>query len=574
MRLTPKISAPLLLVLLLGCPSEPQGPRLYGAGDDTPRSGGTFVFHHESGVDTLDPHLGFNELSTIAFRLLYDGLLDYDQEGELIPSLAETMPTISENGTRFRFRLRRGVQFHPLPGVPEGRELTAHDVMYSMHRLMSQDLGSPGFPFFKAIVGADEYHSGQADSVEGIVLIDRYTIDFKLTEPDQTFLNAMAMTFAFPIARESVGRWGSEVGRHPAGVGPMIFDRWERGVQIEFRRHPHYWKQDAHPDRMIYVETLMRGTAVMRFRNGDIDAIHRISTQDYLFFKRAEEWQPYLHEYPIASTWGIIMNTEMPPFDNVHVRRAVAYGIDRAGWARARSDRIMATGQLVPPNIWGYAEDLEHPHELDLERARRELREGGYPDGLPEPIELAVGEGDVSRIYGELFQSDMAEIGIEVSLRPLSFPTLIAESSRPRTLQTMLWGWNLDFPDAASFFDPLFHSDSIHPEHSQNRAFYRNPEFDDLLDSARAESDRDTRRQMYRRATNILNEDAPWAFVFNYSNMEVWQPYVRGYHPHPVWSEDYRQVWLDLPKQRERPSRAPTAALDLLPHFTFDRGRR
>lgn len=574
MRLTPKTSAPLLLVLLLGCPSEPQGPRLYGAGDDTPRSGGTFVFHHESGVDTLDPHLGFNELSTIAFRLLYDGLLDYDQEGELIPSLAETMPTISENGTRFRFRLRRGVQFHPLPGVPEGRELTAHDVMYSMHRLMSQDLGSPGFPFFKAIVGADEYHSGQADSVEGIVLIDRYTIDFKLTEPDQTFLNAMAMTFAFPIARESVGRWGSEVGRHPAGVGPMIFDRWERGVQIEFRRHPHYWKQDAHPDRMIYVETLMRGTAVMRFRNGDIDAIHRISTQDYLFFKRAEEWQPYLHEYPIASTWGIIMNTEMPPFDNVHVRRAVAYGIDRAGWARARSDRIMATGQLVPPNIWGYAEDLEDPHELDLERARRELREGGYPDGLPEPIELAVGEGDVSRIYGELFQSDMAEIGIEVSLRPLSFPTLIAESSRPRTLQAMLWGWNLDFPDAASFFDPLFHSDSIHPEHSQNRAFYRNPEFDDLLDSARAESDRDTRRQMYRRATNILNEDAPWAFVFNYSNMEVWQPYVRGYHPHPVWSEDYRQVWLDLPKRRERPSRAPTAALDLLPHFTFDRGRR
>lgn len=564
MRSTRRTSA-LLLLALVGCPSEPTGPRMYGAGDDTPRSGGTFVFHHESGVDTLDPHLGFNELSTVAFRLLYDGLLDYDAEGELIPSLAVSMPSVSEGGTRFRFRLRRGVQFHPLPGVPEGRELTAHDVMYSLHRMMSPGLGSPGFPFFKALVGADAYHSGDADSVEGIILIDRYTIDFKLTEPDQTFLNAMAMTFAYPIARESVGRWGSEVGRHPAGVGPMIFDRWERGVQLEFRRHPHYWQQDAHPDRMIYVETLMRGTAVMRFRNGDIDAIHRISTQDYLFFRRSEAWQPYMNEHPLASTWGIIMNTELAPFDNVHVRRAVSYGIDSESWARARSGRISATGQLVPPNIWGYAENLENAHHLDRERARAELREAGYPDGLPEPIELAVGEGDVSRIYGELFQSDMAEIGITVELRPLSFPTLIAESSKPRTMQTMLWGWSLDFPDAASFFDPNFHSDSIHPEHSQNRAFYNNPEFDALLDSARAETNREDRRSLYRDAADMLNHDAPWAFVFNPTMLEVWQPYVRGYRPHPVWPEEYRQVWLDLPKQRNRPSRSPTAALDILP---------
>ena len=381
----------------------------------------------------------------------------------------------------------------------------------------------------------------------------------------------MAMTFAYPIARESIGRWGSEVGRHPAGVGPMIFERWERGVQLEFRRHPHYWKQDAHPDRMIYVETLMRGTAVMRFRNGDLDAIHRQSTQDYLFFRRAPEWQPYMNEHATGSTWGIIMNTGLEPFDNVHVRRAVAYGIDRESWARARSGRISATGQLVPPGIWGYAEDLENEHHLDREQARAELREAGFPEGLPEPIQLAVGEGDVSRIYGELFQSDMAEIGITVELRPLSFPTLISESSKPRTLQAMLWGWSLDFPDAASFFDPNFHSDAIHPEHSQNRAFYNNPEFDALLDSARAETDRATRRSLYRQAANMLNHDAPWAFVFNPAMMEVWQPYVRGYRPHPVWPEEYRQVWLDLPKQRTRPSRSPTAALDILPGVRLGR---
>lgn len=538
-----------LALLLVGCPEEPQGPRYRGAGGE-PQTGGTFVFHHESNLDSLDPHLGYNELATMASRLIYDGLLDYDHDAELVPSLAEAMPTISDGGRRFRFRLRQGVRFHPMPGYPQGRELTTADVRYSLMRLMSPGIASPGFPFFRTIEGADAYHAGERDDVPGIRVIDRYTIEFQLIEPDQTFLNAMAMTFSYPLPHEAVEHFGDEFGRNPVGTGPNVFVRWERGVQVEFRRFAGYWNAGPSPSRLIFLENLQRGVAAMRFRNGDLDAIHRQNTQDFLFFRQADAWHPTTEEFPLPSTWGIIMNTEIAPFDDVHVRRAVAYGIDREAWVRARSSRINAAGQLVPPNVWGYAEDLENEHHMDLARAREELALAGYPDGLPEEIELLTGDGDVSRIYGELFQSDMARIGIRVRLKQLAFATFLQQSGTRRMVQAHLSGWNMDFPDAASFFDPLFHSRAIADESSQNRAFYSNPELDALLDRARAETDRAARLQMYREAATILNDDAPWAFVFNPMLMEVWQPYVKGYRPHPVWSEDYRQVWLDLPRQR------------------------
>ncbi len=539
----------LALVGAAGCPAEPQAPRVQGAGDDTPRSGGTFVFHHETNLDSLDPQVAYNELATMGVRLLFDGLLDYNHDAELIPRIAEGMPSVSEDGRTFRFTLRQGVRFQPMPGLPEGRELVAEDVRYTLLRLLSQEMASPGYAFFRTLEGAEAYHDGEADDIPGIRVTGPYTIEFHLDSADQTFLNAMAMPFAYPVPRENVEHWGDEVGRHPVGAGPMRFVRWERGVQVEFARFEDYFDGGHRPDRMIFLENLQRSTAALRFRNGDIDAIHRQSTQDYLFFKRAPAWQPYQFEYPLASSWGVIMNTELPPFDNVHVRRAVAYGIDGESWARARGGRLATTGQLVPPNVWGFVHGFEG-HHLGRERAREELRLAGYENGIPDPIVFTTGEGDVSRIYGELFQADMAAIGITVELRQLAFATYLSESSKPRRVQSLLGGWNMDFPDAASFFDPLLHSDSIDPEHSQNRAFYNNPALDDVLNRARSEQDREVRRGLYAEAARIVGDDAPWAFIFNPTLLEVWQPHVRGYRPHPVWSLDYRQVWLDLPKRR------------------------
>jgi peptide/nickel transport system substrate-binding protein len=533
-------------------PAPPSGPRYRGEGDETPRSGGTFVFSAASNIRTLDPFIAYDELAYTAIRLLFDGLLDYDQEGELMPSLAMAMPTVSADGRVFTFHLREGVRFH------NGRELTAEDVDWSMHKMLARDTGSPGYPFFKSLEGVAKYHDGEASRIAGIEVLGRYAIAFHLTEPDRTFLNAIAMPFSYPVPRENYERWAEEsasaVGMHPVGTGPFVLEEWERGVQLNFTRNRDYWRRgEPHPDRMIYLENLSDEVPVARFRNGDLDILSGAPPVHYLFFKDSPAWKPFLEEAAGPTIVGLAMNCEMPPFDNVHVRRAVAFALDREAMKQMLQGRALPAGQALPSRSPGHDPELPELQRKDLDRAREEMRLAGYPDVLPEPVSIKIGEGPGSLRMAQLWQQDLARIGIEVLLRQVSFATYLQQTGKPRTVQAFTSAWHMDFPDPSNILDVLFNSRAIRPENSENRAFYRNPELDAILDRARAEVDPEVRLDLYRRANAIVTRDAPWAFLYTPLEMEVWQPYVKGYRPHPIWSNDYRQVWLDLPRHRVDP---------------------
>lgn len=304
---------------------------------------------------------------------------------------------------------------------------------------------------------------------------------------------------------------------------------------------------------------------MMRFRNGDLDHVHRQTVADYIKMRDLPAWEPYRAEEPSTDLWGVIMNTQLAPFDNKHVRRAVAFAINRPHWRRARVNRLLITGQPIPATLPGFDPDLPGQHRYDLERAREEMRLAGYPNGLPEPVEVWLGTGDIGRQYGELIQSDLAAIGIRVNIKQVAFPVFLSETGKPRTAQMLFSGWGMDFPDPSNFLDILFHTDAIRDTDSTNRAFYSNPELDRILDAARVEQDRERRLAMYREASRIIVEDAPWAFVNSNLKMEMWQPYVRNYRPHPVWSSFYRDIWLDLPRERwTEPAAAPARSVPAL----------
>ena len=529
-------------------PKAPLGPRYIGAGHHTPQSGGTFIFAAGSNIHTLDPHFAYDTLSTAACRLIYDGLLDYDYEGNMIPSLAAELPEISDGGRVFRFKLRDGIKFH------NGREITAEDVSWSLHRLLSESVGSPGYPFFKSIVGAQQYHAGEAERIQGIVVIDEKTIEIQLDEADQTFLNALAMPFAYPIAKEHVEKLEAEegrdaVGRHPVGAGPFKFSRWERGVQVELERFEDYWAPAARPDRMVFLENISTDVASARFRNGDLDILYRPSKVHRLFLRESEAWAPYLAEAPSASLFALGLNCELPPFDNVHIRRAVAFALDRSKLEKLDPGQVIAATQILPPMLAPYDPELPTKQRFDLARAKEEMRLAGFPDGLSEPITLWVrGESEVR--VAQLFQQDLKAIGIEIELKMVSFATYLKETGKPRVAQAAFTGWHQDFPDPSNFMDILFHSRSIHPENSENRSFYRNPKLDEILDRARPEIDREKRLALYAEANAILADEAPWAFLYYPVDMFAWQPYVKGFRPHPVWLNEYRNIWLDLPRSR------------------------
>jgi len=534
----------LLSTMLVACPEAPAAPRYQGAGSAQPRRGGDFVFYSSSDVRTLDPHLAYDVLSTTGIKLIFDGLLDYDYDAKLVPSLAESMPDMLEEGKLVRFRLRRNVYFH------NNRPFQAQDVKWSIEHMLHPDKGSPAYPFFTLIEGLQDFRDKRAQHIRGIRVVDTYTIDFRLTQPDQTFLHAMAMTFAHPVPSEHYGNPKNNVTRKPIGTGPFILDSWEPGVRMIFRRNPRYWKQGTpYVERMVFLLNVSADSAVRRFRNAELDILEGIPLADYLFFHKSDAWKPYWVEQPQMDLWGLAMNCEMPPFNNRHVRRAVSFAINRPWWQRAQNYRTRITGQPIPPGLLGYERDLKSTQHYDLNQAKKEMTLAGYPKGIREPVTMWIGESPSSKKIGELTQSDLSQIGIKVELKQVSFPVYLEATATRKTTQLFLTGWSQDFPDPADFLDILFHSRAIHDKNSENRAFYRSAKLDQLLDEARSEGDIQRRERLYRDAQKIIIDDAPWAFVWNGKAMEVWQPHVKNFKPHPVWPSFYRDVWLDLPRR-------------------------
>jgi ABC-type transport system substrate-binding protein len=528
---------------LAGCPSVPERPRFKGHGHAAPVRGGTLMVWEESRVRMLDPHVAFDAVSGVVVEMVFDSLYGYDYQLTLKPVLAAALPEVSADGRSFTVRLKPDVRFH------HGRALVADDVVWSFERMLSSKLESPGVSYYAALEGLDAYRKGEASHVAGIRALDHSTVRFTLTKSDQSFVHTLAMRFAAPVPRDVLEADPERFKQHPVGTGPFRLTDWDRGVRLLLDRNPHYHQPGLpYLDRVVLEEGLKRDTAFLRFRNGEVDIVQSMTPSDRRMLK-TPGFKPYSALSSRSDVYGLCMNAELAPFDNVHIRRAVAFAIDRERWARARNFDIRPTGQLIPPAIAGYDANLPNAQRFDLARARAEMRLAGYADGYPEPVTMWIGESATSRIYGELAQSDLAKVGIKLVLKPVSFPVYLEATGKPKTAQIMTSGWAMDFPDPSNFL-ALMSSGAIAERDSLNRAFYHQPELDALLDRALIETDPAKRRAMYREANDFVAREAPWAFFANTQAPEAWAPYVKGYRPHPVYTMYLTETWLDLPRER------------------------
>ena len=230
---------------------RPRNKRLSSAGEAlTPQAGGEIVVAYKDDLATLDPAIGYDWTNWPAIKMVFDGLLGYDSGTTLEPRIAADMPAVSDDGLVYTFKIRPGVKFS------NGREVTADDVVYTITRVLDPATASPGAGFYVGIKGAQEFIDGSATSVEGIKAVDPQTVEFTLATPDATFLNKMALNFAFIVAKEAVEAAGQDFGRQPVGTGPFTLKEWKSGEYLVFERNPNYFQrgaalpgQDHHPGR-------------------------------------------------------------------------------------------------------------------------------------------------------------------------------------------------------------------------------------------------------------------------------------------------------------------------------------
>ena len=490
---------------------------------------------------SLDPAIAYDVVTWPLVRTLFHGLIDYDDDLNLVPWHARSW-TISEDGRTITFKLRQDIRFS------NGRPITSEDFAYSLQRILNPAVKSPGQGFYRNIAGARGFQDGSADRVSGLRTPDLETFEIELVQPDLPFLYCIAMPFAYAVPREEVERHGDEFGRYPVGSGPFTLARWQRGTGLRLEKNPGYYRADD--IRLEAIDLMVGGDEtlhMMMFERGELDIASVTSTgipdADFIRVMNDPVLSKRVAHQPLNAIQYLSMNTELPPFDNVNVRRAVNHAIDRERIVGLISDRGIPARGVLPPGMPGFNEALTG-YDHDPEKARTLLEEAGFTEGFTTELMVTAQSGIDSKI-GQAVQQDLAEVGITVEIRPVTGPTRIEATGRRGAVPFATFGWYQDYPDPSNFLDVLLNGNRITEVHSTNVAFYDNERVNALLNEASSSTDQGHRLALYQEAERLIVDDAPWVFLYYPQMYLLRQPWLKGLKLNPVWPIRYELMWIE-----------------------------
>jgi len=536
----------LALAFGVGCNAELPGPRPTGGTDDaSPRRGGILTSATFGDLRSLDPAGPLDGLAAQTQEALYAGLLDYDQEGKIVPDLAESF-TVSPDATEHTFTIRPGARFH------DGEEVTAADVKRSAERALHPTSPSAYASYFASLVGFEAFTTGKAPHLEGVRVDGRYVVTFRIERPDSAFLPLLAMHTLRPVCRSAGERYAD--AWHACGAGPFKLPPggWDRGRQLLLVRHEGYFRPgEPYLDGVRLLLGLGLNAQRFKFFAGDQDLLREVLVPDALKLQADRRWSAFGAYDAEKQMGGEAMNTEMAPFDNVELRRAIAAALDREQLQKLRASNLRAAYRPVPPGVDG-ADPETRGQRHDLAEALEHMRRAGYPydpatgkGGYPHLIPHQVYNQGLQEFMAQVEQQQLARIGIRTEIRLVNYAAYLSLRARRGAVAFGPGSWQQDYPEAGGFLEPMFHSRSINDTDSNNWSFYKNPRVDDLVDRARHDRDPQRRRQLYREAEEVVCDEAPWAFTYFYRFYTQWQPHVRGFRPHAMWALEHRRTWLD-----------------------------
>ena len=554
------------VALLLGACSghvEEEIPLVQGEGGVY--LGGTFRWNSVEDVRSLDPvRVGDTASGDVALQI-YDSLVAFDTELQIIPALAERWE-ISPDGLTYTFHLRQGVRFHDNLCFPDGvgRECTAEDIVYSLQRVVHPGVLTTGLWAFQDLFeGVEAFREkedeeGYADHVSGLVAVDRYTVRIQLTHPFPPFLQRLIMSYGFIVPREAVEHYGEDFFQYPVGTGPFQFVSWTKDLELVLERNPNYWQKDEHGNSLPYigrmVNTFMKNqnTEFQEFELGNLETHYPVA--DDLFetiITPEDELQPqYAGRFQVSSKsmmstyyYGFTLNKE--PFGgNLKLRQAFNYAIDREAIIKhVLKGRATPFQGIVPPSTPGWKSSCIR-YEYNPELAKQLLAEAGYPngEGFPELECLFNSGGKRNERISEVLQQQLAELGIRVRLQILEWPQFLDLVEDGRATFWRL-GWMADYLDPENFLS-LLDSRKFGPG-GPNNARYINPDYDALFQASDLERDPVKRFDLLRRAEEICVADAPWLFLHHMVDHRLSQSYVHNLEQNAMNHLLLKYAWME-----------------------------
>ncbi|HZS88263.1 MAG TPA: ABC transporter substrate-binding protein [Chloroflexota bacterium] len=437
-------------------------------------------------------------------QLFYRGLMFFGSGPTLtpLPDMAEDFPKISPDGLVYTYKLRKGIRFH------HGRECTAEDFVWTWDRALIPSTGGWVAGYVGPIKGANNVVNGKTTHVSGFKALDRYTIQVTLTQPDAVLNSILALPPFYPMPREMVAKLGKNWRTHVIGTGPFKLQQVDTvNNQVIAVKNPHYYYPQLPYLNQIVIQMNVPDTlAFEKLTRGDLDMIgYGIPTGVYGQVVTNPKYKGMWENAPNLSTNYLAMNVKKAPFDNVKVRQAMNYAINKQRIARLQVATVNPGKTIYPPGMLGYDPTLKG-YDYNPDKARQLLKEAGYPNGFS--VEYAVITPPIDGVLkAPLIVSDLAAVGITARIRQYpsdTFNTLAAKAS------FMLYDWNytVGVPDPSDIIGGQFTSNAAY-----NYVHFSDAEVDRLAAQGLAELNTAKRVAIYRQIERRLVDLAPMVFV-------------------------------------------------------------
>jgi peptide/nickel transport system substrate-binding protein len=450
----------------------------------------------------LDPTAGAAAaIDEVVYANVFEGLTRIGPNGEVLPDLAESW-TVSDDGKVYTFKLHTGVKFH------DGTDFDANDVKFSLDRARADNSVNAQKGLFSAI-----------DTVE---VVDPATVKVTLKHPQGSFLYNMGWGDAVMVAPESADTNKEK----PIGTGPFKFQNWAKGSSITLVKSDGYWGDPVFLDKAEFRIIPDAAAQVPALLSGDVQAFPFFPPDAVAQVKD----NPNL-KVVIGSTEGetiLAINNKKPPFDNLKVRQAISYALDRKAIIDGATGGLgVPIGSHMSPSNKAYA-DLtgEYPH--DPAKAKELLKEAGFENGIKATLKLP--PPDYARLGGEIVASELRDVGIYLEIIPVEWAQWLDQVFTRKDYDlTIVSHTEPNDIDIYSRKDYYFN--------------YDNPTFDKVIEELNLTSDEAKRDELLGKAQKILADDAVVGFLFELPKVGVWDARLEGFWQNaPIQANDLTKV--------------------------------
>jgi glutathione transport system substrate-binding protein len=473
-------------------------------------------------VDSLDPYNTNSTLSMAVGKSYYEGLFAFDKDLKIVNLLA-TGYDVSADGLVYTIKLKHGVKFQ------DGTDFNAEAVKVNIDRVMDKANHLARF--------------NQFNRIKSVEAVDPYTVKFTLTEPFSPFINSLAHPSAMMISPAALKKYGKDIAFHPVGTGPFEFVDWKPSEYLKVKKFAGYWDK-SYPkiDNLTFRTVTDNNTRAAVIQTGEAQFVYPVPYEQAIILKKNPKLT--VTDSPSISVKYLSFNMLQKPFDNLKVREAINYAINKNALIKVAFGGYGGPMEGVVPESVDYGVKMK-PWPYDPAKARELLKEAGYPKGFTSTLWSAYNDGTSVKVV-QFVQQQLAQVGIKVSLQVLESGQRVqqvqsVQNPKDAQVRILYAGWSSSTGEADWALRPLFDS-SAWPPVLNNTAYYKNPAVDADIAKALVITDRKQKAAIYKDAQEKIWKDAPWAFLAIPSNISAQSKNLTGMYTMPDGSFEFRCI--------------------------------